>query len=260
MTILDEANEAVNGPRQDSYGHPSEHFEHVAAMWNALLGYKLAFPIAARDVPHMMIAMKLIREAKKHKRDNLVDIAGFARTAETMEDTLDAVADVARLEMDHPEAAPDLPVVPWPTTADGQPVKSGMTLYVKWTHIDGCEEKTLNGIEAVDGEQWFSIRDQAGSVYSVKPTICYSTREAAEAEPDLPVVPWPTTADGQPAKSGMPLFVRWPHRLMEEMECRGIHGMDPPWFELRSSCGDLYVLSPGICYSTREAAEAEDAE
>jgi len=33
------------------------------------------------DVPLCMIAVKLARQAHRHKRDNLVDIAGYARTA-----------------------------------------------------------------------------------------------------------------------------------------------------------------------------------
>ena len=37
--------------------------------------------VGAMDVPLCMIAVKLARQAHRHKRDNLVDIAGYARTA-----------------------------------------------------------------------------------------------------------------------------------------------------------------------------------
>ncbi len=39
------------------------------------------FKITATDVPLCMIAVKLARQVHRHKRDNLVDIAGYARTA-----------------------------------------------------------------------------------------------------------------------------------------------------------------------------------
>jgi hypothetical protein len=33
------------------------------------------------DIPLCMVAIKLARQSHHHKRDNLVDIAGYARTA-----------------------------------------------------------------------------------------------------------------------------------------------------------------------------------
>mgnify|MGYP001065113329 CR=1 FL=1 len=37
--------------------------------------------ITAAEVPLCMIAVKLARQSHRHKRDNLVDIAGYSRTA-----------------------------------------------------------------------------------------------------------------------------------------------------------------------------------
>ena len=52
-------------------------------MWTGILASKLreGAAIAAMDVPLCMIAVKLARQSHRHKRDNLVDIAGYSRTA-----------------------------------------------------------------------------------------------------------------------------------------------------------------------------------
>lgn len=72
--VTEEAQRIVMGARRDSYGHPSEDFNRIATMWSALLG----FNISPRQVAHMMICVKLSRECNKYKRDNMVDIAGYA--------------------------------------------------------------------------------------------------------------------------------------------------------------------------------------
>ena len=81
--ILDEAKRITSSDRQDDYGHPREDFAHTASMWTGILAGKLrrGAEITAMDVPLCMIAIKLARQAHRHKRDNLVDIAGYARTA-----------------------------------------------------------------------------------------------------------------------------------------------------------------------------------
>ena len=61
-------------------------YERTATLWLAFLGKT----ITAEDVPLMMILLKVSREANKHKRDNLVDIAGYARTREMLDDKPDA--------------------------------------------------------------------------------------------------------------------------------------------------------------------------
>jgi len=82
-TVLAEAIRITDGARQADYGHPRDDFARTALMWTGILGGKLreGAEVAAGDVPLCMIAVKLARQSHRHKRDNLVDIAGYARTA-----------------------------------------------------------------------------------------------------------------------------------------------------------------------------------
>jgi hypothetical protein len=82
-SILDTAKSITGGARQQDYGHPADDFERAAQMWTAILSQKLITNqrVSAEDIPLCMIAVKLARQAHHHKRDNLVDIAGYARTA-----------------------------------------------------------------------------------------------------------------------------------------------------------------------------------
>jgi len=81
-SILDTAKRITATDRQADYGHPSADFERTAAMWTGILSERLApdARVHAMDIPLCMIAVKLARQAHRHKRDNLVDIAGYART------------------------------------------------------------------------------------------------------------------------------------------------------------------------------------
>jgi hypothetical protein len=81
--ILDEAKRLTSDDRQADYGHPRDDFFRTAHMWTGILSGKLreGETIAASEIPLCMIAVKLARQAHLHKRDNLVDIAGYARTA-----------------------------------------------------------------------------------------------------------------------------------------------------------------------------------
>jgi hypothetical protein len=86
-SILDEAKRITATLRQDDYGHPTDDFTRTARMWSGILASKLyeGERVTAMDVPLCMIAAKLARQAHRHKRDNLVDIAGYARTAAMIE-------------------------------------------------------------------------------------------------------------------------------------------------------------------------------
>ncbi len=80
--VLDEAKRLQGGDRQNSYGPPDQDFKRTAKMWEAILGAyakdgELNIPPAA--VSLCMIALKLSRETHQHKRDNWVDIAGYAK-------------------------------------------------------------------------------------------------------------------------------------------------------------------------------------
>ena len=82
-TILEEAQRLTAADRQDAYGHPSQDFARTALMWTGILLGKLrdGAEITAADIPLCMIAVKLARQSHQYNRDNLVDIAGYARTA-----------------------------------------------------------------------------------------------------------------------------------------------------------------------------------
>jgi len=81
-TVLDEAARIIYGPRQADYGTPSENIGNTAKMWSIILGTK----VSARDVLKCMIAVKLSRDRTHEKRDNMVDICGWAALSELIGD------------------------------------------------------------------------------------------------------------------------------------------------------------------------------
>lgn len=89
-TALEEANRIVYGDREQTYGHPAKNFEATAALWNGYLhakGTENWIPqINATDVAHMMMLLKMARELHMHKRDNVVDMAGYAGCIQKMYD------------------------------------------------------------------------------------------------------------------------------------------------------------------------------
>lgn len=78
--VLDEANTLIHGERNRAYGSPSENFERIAAFWNVQLADKLkpGERITGQDTALLMISLKLARAINQPKRDNFVDIAGYA--------------------------------------------------------------------------------------------------------------------------------------------------------------------------------------
>lgn len=78
MNILEEANEITKGARQESYGGPELNFTLVAKYWSVWRGVNFT----PQDVGMFNILQKIAREQYSQKRDNLVDIAGYARTLE----------------------------------------------------------------------------------------------------------------------------------------------------------------------------------
>lgn len=80
--ILEEALRITGGDRNEDYGNPATEFEKVATMWSQIIGA----PVEMRHVPLMMIALKICRECNRPKRDNMVDIAGYARVGQLAND------------------------------------------------------------------------------------------------------------------------------------------------------------------------------
>ena len=78
--ILAEASRITRGSRQAQYGPPDQDFRRTAGMWSALFGLKLKDGVTfePRDVALAMILLKTSRETHQRKRDNWVDIAGYA--------------------------------------------------------------------------------------------------------------------------------------------------------------------------------------
>ena len=74
MSILEEANETINGERQDQYGNPEDSFKLIGDYWTTYLGIK----VSASDVAKMMALFKIARMAgQKHSRDNWRDAIGY---------------------------------------------------------------------------------------------------------------------------------------------------------------------------------------
>ena len=82
LTILEEAQDLVCGDRQQSYGSAAESFERIAKMWSAYKGVE----VTSKDVASMMILMKVSRSVTSSKRDNWVDVAGYAELGSQLEE------------------------------------------------------------------------------------------------------------------------------------------------------------------------------
>lgn len=83
LTILERADRLVNVDRRNDYGHPAENFADIATMWSMILGVE----VQPRQVGLCMIAVKLSREAHVPKQDNLIDIAGYAKTVDLVDNS-----------------------------------------------------------------------------------------------------------------------------------------------------------------------------
>lgn len=79
--ILDVAASITRGDRQAVYGPPDQDFRKTADMWTGMFQYMLApgAKFEPRHVAMAMICIKLSREFHHRKRDNWIDIAGYAR-------------------------------------------------------------------------------------------------------------------------------------------------------------------------------------
>ena len=72
----------VTGDRQRDYSHPTKNAHDIATMWGIILGR----PVPPEKVGLMMAALKIVRHANgTPKRDNLVDLAGYAQFSAIVE-------------------------------------------------------------------------------------------------------------------------------------------------------------------------------
>lgn len=100
-TILDEAKRITEKDRQDDYGHPAVEHKVIGDLWGVVLEaskWAKGEPVPAALVADMMILLKIARNQHKRKRDNYVDVAGYAhcgyRIAELDSDSAAAAAKI----------------------------------------------------------------------------------------------------------------------------------------------------------------------
>lgn len=74
-SILAEAERITDGDRNIQYGDANIDFKRTAIFWSEIVGT----PITATQVALMMVALKISRACHNPKRDNWVDMAGYAK-------------------------------------------------------------------------------------------------------------------------------------------------------------------------------------
>ena len=90
--ILEEANNIVHGDRNEAYGHPEDNHTTTAILFSHFLKRKYGKGMGttplldAEDVCFFNILQKISRAAESYRRDNLVDIAGYAANIEMIKD------------------------------------------------------------------------------------------------------------------------------------------------------------------------------
>ena len=73
--LLRQAEQLINGDRNNQYGEPTQDFTRTALMWTAYLDR----PIAAHDVAALMCLLKISRISwQPDKQDSWTDLAGYA--------------------------------------------------------------------------------------------------------------------------------------------------------------------------------------
>lgn len=88
-SILEEAVELTSGDRRQAYGHPIKHYGRTVKAIDAMFRGKVQERLAAglpmfepEDWAHIMILDKVSRAQTSYRRDNSVDIAGYAQCHE----------------------------------------------------------------------------------------------------------------------------------------------------------------------------------
>lgn len=85
MSIFDEAEELVNGQRQQDYGVPGACLARIAKVWSGLL--PVSRELTIDDVCNAMAGLKLARQAENGTHhDSDVDAAGYLRLKELAAD------------------------------------------------------------------------------------------------------------------------------------------------------------------------------
>lgn len=74
LSVALQAHKAIHGIKKEAYGPVNESFHMIAKV--ASIGCNK--DISSEDIAMIMLAIKYVREAHKHNRDNLVDFCGYA--------------------------------------------------------------------------------------------------------------------------------------------------------------------------------------
>lgn len=91
LSILTEAALIHDNDRENVHGDPSANTSKIAAIWTAILG----IPITGEQVCLCMAGLKLARLATNpNHRDSLVDLAGYARLFERVQEAGDATGEL----------------------------------------------------------------------------------------------------------------------------------------------------------------------
>ena len=76
MNVLEEANSIIYGDREKDYGTVTDNFTCIAIGWEQILKVN----DSPEQVGLCMAWLKIARECNGHKKDNIVDLAGYAGT------------------------------------------------------------------------------------------------------------------------------------------------------------------------------------
>lgn len=90
-SVLQEAARLVEGgDRRQQYGGPFDSFSDIAKGWSMVFG----IDVTPEQVALAMIVMKVARAKNGFHRDSIVDIAGYARCAEFIQEARAEQSDV----------------------------------------------------------------------------------------------------------------------------------------------------------------------
>lgn len=78
VSVLEEADKIVSIDRQQDYGHPYDDYTKVAKIASVIFDKE----VTPEQCAMFMIGVKISRQLNKHKRDNLVDMAGYVKVLE----------------------------------------------------------------------------------------------------------------------------------------------------------------------------------
>lgn len=78
--LLNEASDLITGERNKSYGSPVANFQTTADLWTLQFAHLLkdGYRFTGAHVSQAMMHLKLARMIAQPKRDNYLDIAGYA--------------------------------------------------------------------------------------------------------------------------------------------------------------------------------------